>query len=274
MFTKLYYKLIGFLVSRPKLKALTWKYWYPYVTRRLKETDVVFLNYAFVDETTGPSQLELEPEDETDRACISLYHHLACQINLEGKHILEVSCGHGGGASFISRYHHPQRLTALDLNPEGIRFCKGRHRFENLDFIRGNALSLPLADNSVDVVLNVEASHGYGNFNAFIGEVARVLKPGGHFLYADFRVPAELETWESELNREEFQLMASREINPEVLKGMDQNSKRSNQLIAQSLPFYFRPAGRVFAGIKGTRIYNALQNKTLIYRSYCLQRSS
>ena len=90
MLTKLFYNLLGFLFSRRTIKTLAWKYWYPYLTRRLEKSDVLFLNYAFVDETTFTPQLELQSGDEKNRAYINLYHHLARQVALSGKQILEV----------------------------------------------------------------------------------------------------------------------------------------------------------------------------------------
>ena len=42
--------------------------------------------------------LPLEPEDEQNRYGIQLYHRTATQADLSGKKVLEVSCGHGGGA--------------------------------------------------------------------------------------------------------------------------------------------------------------------------------
>jgi hypothetical protein len=87
--------------------------------------EVLFLNYAF--ETDPPVGLKLDPDDEPNRACIQLYHHVATQVELKGKRILEVSCGHGGGASFLTRALQPSLYTGLDLNPTGIKFCQQRH---------------------------------------------------------------------------------------------------------------------------------------------------
>jgi ubiquinone/menaquinone biosynthesis C-methylase UbiE len=266
--------MVDSFFSRRKTKTLAWKLWYPYVTRRLKKADVLFLNYAFVEESPDTSPLVLEQDDEKNRACISLYHHLAQQVDLNGKSVLEVSCGHGGGASFISRYHLPGHLTAVDLNREGIGFCKERHPLPNLDFLVANAENLPLPGNTFDVVVNVEASHAYGDFSAFVSEVCRVLKPGGHFLYADFRSKNQLDPWESDLVLEEFQLVHSRDITEQVVRGMEQNSEQSNKLVVDQLPFYLRFIGRVFAGIKGTRIFNAMKKKDLVYRSYHFVRSA
>jgi ubiquinone/menaquinone biosynthesis C-methylase UbiE len=86
-----------------------------------------------------------------------------------------------------SRTFRPERYTGLDLNGAGIRFCQQRHQIEGLIFVQGDAENLPFEPNTLDAVVNVEASHCYPDFPRFLAEVARVLKAGGHFLYADFR---------------------------------------------------------------------------------------
>ncbi len=102
-----------------------------------------------------------------DRACIQLYHHVATQVELCGKNVLEVSCGHGGGASYLTRTLQPKSYTALDLNPTGINFCRQRHRIEGLNFVQGDAENLPFESNSFDAVINVEASHCYPDLRNF-----------------------------------------------------------------------------------------------------------
>ena len=113
--------------------------------------------------------------------------------------MLECSCGHGGGASYLVRTQHPASYTGLDLNPAGIEFAKNRHHLPNLDFVEGNAQALPFADESFDALVNVEASHLYPDFPKFLSEVTRVLRPGGHFLYTDFRPRSEVAEWEAAL---------------------------------------------------------------------------
>ena len=68
--------------------------------------------------------MPLRAADEPDRACIQLYHRAATQVDLSGKRVLEVGCGHGGGASYLMRTLHPASYTGLDLNPAGIAFCQ------------------------------------------------------------------------------------------------------------------------------------------------------
>ena len=252
------------------IRKAIWKLWYPFLTRRLHGEEVVFLNYAF--ETDPPMAIPLASEDEPNRACIQLYHHVGTQVNLAGKNVLEVSCGHGGGASYHTRALKPERYTGLDLNPVGIKFCKNRHPVPGLDFIQGDAENLPFSDASFGAVVNVEASHCYPDLPRFLSEVARVLKPGGWFLYADFRFSDGIARWETMLENAPLQMKQARDISHEVLRGMQLNSARSMELLDKKLPKSLHGLGRDFAGVKDSRVYNALRNGGLSYRSYCFQK--
>lgn len=260
--------LIDHLLANQTLRKAVWKLWYPFLTKRLHAEGVVFLNYAF--ETQPPMAIPLGPEDEPDRACVQLYHHVAAQADLRGKEVLEVSCGHGGGASYLTRTFAPARYTGLDLNASGIAFCRRRHRAEGLEFVQGDAQKLPFADASFDVLINVEASHCYPDFQRFLAEVARVLRPGGHFLYADFRFSEHIHGWEQSLSAGRLRHVNWQEIGPGVIRGMEWNSARSQELLDRKLPKFLHGLGRDFAGIKGSRVYTALQTGGLSYRSYHL----
>jgi SAM-dependent methyltransferase len=63
---------------------------------------------------------------------------------------------------------------------------------------------------SFDAVINVEASHCYPSLPRFLAEVARVLRPGGHFLYADVRRCHQLENWDATLAVAPMQIMSER----------------------------------------------------------------
>jgi len=53
---------------------------------------------------------------------------------------------------------------------------------------------------------------------------------------------------------------------------MDLNSLRSQALIVRHLPKFLHRLGRDFAGIQGSRIYNALVRGEVSYRSYCFTK--
>lgn len=262
--------LIDHLLSSPRFRQILWKAWYPYVTRRLRGDGVLFLNYAF--ESDPALGIPLQPADEPNRACIQLYHHVADQVVVQARDVLEVSCGHGGGASYLTRTFKPRSYVGLDLNPRGIAFCRERHRVPGLQFVQGDAQRLPFPDASFDVVINVEASHCYPSFRSFLAEVARVLRPGGHFAYADFRFRGGEVEWEGDIAAAPLRTLATRDINAEVLRGLDLNSARSLRLIEGRLPRFLHSLGRDFAAVQGSRVYRAFQAGDVSYRSYCFQK--
>jgi SAM-dependent methyltransferase len=258
-----YVKPIGSYSSSKKIMN---KYWYPFITRRWNKEDVTLLNWGY--EEDPPLGLPLGEEPERNRYCIQLYHRTATQADLSGKQVLEVSSGHGGGAAYLVRTLHPASYTGLDFNPDGVAFAQARHKLPGLDFVHGDAESLPFPDESFDAVINVEASHSYPHFDRFLPEMARVLRPGGHFLYADFRGYLEYDAWDAALAGMPMRMVSKREINAEVLRGMDNNSQRYLDLVGRRVPKFLQPFGRVFAGAPGTLMYRELQRGRLSYRMY------
>jgi ubiquinone/menaquinone biosynthesis C-methylase UbiE len=242
------------------------KYWYPLITRRWEKEDIVFLNWGY--EEDPPMGLPLAPEDEPNRYCIQLYHRTAAQADLSGKKVLEVSSGHGGGAAYLVKTFHPASYTGLDYNPDGVEFAQKRHNLPELDFVQGNAESLPFPDEAFDAVINVEASHAYPHFERFLPEMVRVLRPGGHFLYADFRGFLEYDDWDAALAALPMRMDSKRVINEDVLRGMDKNSPRYQDLVVHHVPKLMRPFGRLFTGLPGTTTYRQLQRGQLSYRMY------
>ena len=112
-------------------RRLLWKYWYPYVTRLTKDASLIFLNYGYID----GSSINLQPADEANRLYIQLYHHVAGAIDLTDMDVMEVSCGHGGGASYVARYLQPKTMLGVDRNPKAIKFCRNHHAVRDLSFV-------------------------------------------------------------------------------------------------------------------------------------------
>lgn len=258
--------VIGHIGTTAFFKKLSNRYWYPFVTRRLHDDDVIFLNYGYEDDP--PMMLPLSASDEPNRFCIQHYHRTATQTEIAGRTVLEVSCGHGGGASYLMRTLKPAAYTGLDFNADGIEFCRKRHPIPGLDFVHGDAEDLPLANESVDVVLNIEASHAYPRFERFLAEVARVLRPGGHFVYADFRGREQFSAWDNALADSPLTMLSRTDINSAVLRAMEKNAQHSLELVNRQLPAPFRPYGRLFAGVPGSKIFRDLERGEISYRMY------
>lgn len=151
---------------------------------------------------------------KVDHTYIRLYERTLAMCPLykdkfAGKDFFEISCGHSGGLEWFEKAHNwkscrgslkvrynittPSQI-GLDINPldpDGVRV------------IKGDACNMPLPDNSVDIALNCEASHTYGDSQKFmqvrlrsvlnehkhfvLQEVFRILRPGGYFCWSDLR---------------------------------------------------------------------------------------
>jgi SAM-dependent methyltransferase len=241
------------------------KVFYPLFTR-LVAGDGQFLNDGY--EEDPPMALPLAASDEPNRFPIQLYHRTATQADLSGKRVLEVGSGHGGGASYLTRTLQPASYTGLDLNPAAIASCRERHDVPGLDFVHGNAEDLPFAVETFDAVVNVESSHCYPHFSRFLAEVARVLRPGGHFLYTDLRPRLGTADWEAALAGAPLRMVSERVINAEVLRALDERSEGSLEVLSRQLPGPLRGIGREAYHVKGSRFYRDLDSREFSWRMY------
>src|SRR5258705_4890323 len=216
------------LAFGPFFAKTTGKFLFPFLTRGLGG-EVMFINRGYDEDP--PMAVPLSASDAPDRFRIQLYHRTASQVDLSGKRVLEVSCGHGGGASYLVRTLRPASYTGLDLNRAGIDFCRKRHNLPGLDFVQGDAENLPFPDQSFDAVINIEASHLYPQLPRLLAEVARVLRPGGHFLYADLRPRADIAEWEAALADAPMRLLSHADISAEVARGNEKVNERYRGLV-------------------------------------------
>ena len=62
------------------------------------------------------------------------------------------------------------------------------YKENKVNYIQSDAENLPLANESFDIITNLESSHIYPRVEHFFSEVERVLSPGGFFCYADVQI--------------------------------------------------------------------------------------
>jgi O-methyltransferase len=106
-------------------------------------------------------------------------------VSLTGAVVLECGSGRGGNCFYLDRYTDARAIYGLDLCEPHVRLSARQYGSGRLPFLCGDAAKLPFAADSFDVLLNLESSHCYPDFERFLAEVRRVLKPGGVFAYAD-----------------------------------------------------------------------------------------
>ena len=257
----------------PKFRRLMMKSWYETLVVLDRERDITFMNYGYSGLDSSPHEISLNDGEQANRYCIQLYHHVAAAIDLSGKDVVEVGSGRGGGASYVARYLRPRSMKGIDFSKKAIEFCRKYYSVDGLSFAQGDAENLPLADNSVDVIINLESSHCYGSMTKFLGEVYRVLRPGGHFLFSDHRDHDKLNLLRAQLKDSGLSLVKETDITRNVVAALDLDNERKQKMIAHKCPRVLRREAEEFAALKGTRTYEAFRSEYSRYLSFVLQKS-
>jgi SAM-dependent methyltransferase len=123
-----------------------------------------------------------------------------------------------------------------------------------------------LADGSFDAVINVEASHQYSCLSRFLDEVARVLRPGGHFLYCDSRRAPAVAAWEAALAEAPLRKILERAIDQECRRGLAANAQRTQEKLARRLPAFVNSLIGYGFGVLDRDLRRA---GGFTYRAYC-----
>lgn len=101
--------------------------------------------------------------------------------------VLDVGCGVGGPSGWIYERYRPARLIGIEYCFSSVRTAKQRlaSKPRRPIFLQGDAHYLPVPDQSVDVIFNLESALHYADKRKFISECLRALKPGGVLCLGD-----------------------------------------------------------------------------------------
>jgi ubiquinone/menaquinone biosynthesis C-methylase UbiE len=229
---------------------------YELLGRRFRNaTDWRFMNYGY-DFENPADRPDLQAGDQAERYCAQLYHALASQTDLAGKHVLDIGSGRGGGASYMHRYFKPAATIGIDLADSAVAFCaKVYAEIPGLSFQAADAQNLPFGAAEFDIATNVESAHCYPDVARFAAETYRVLKPGGSLLFADFGPTGSSKKTLAHLEAAGFQLITVRDITGNILLGLKQDHDRRSQGIQKRFPRGTRRLAHLWAGTKGSWIF-------------------
>jgi ubiquinone/menaquinone biosynthesis C-methylase UbiE len=183
-----------------------------------------------------------------------------------------VGCGRGGGASYLSRYHHPAVYIALDLTLDAVRMASRNHGSGTLKFVNGDAENLPFAESVFDAVINVESCHCYEPIEKFFAGVLRVLAPGGALLLTDFRDLVGIDNLRRTIVKSGLNLVQERNISKNVLRALELESDTKMQAIHNRVPQHLWPFLEEFGAVRSSTFYRELQDGGAKYMSYILTK--
>jgi len=124
--------------------------------------------------------------------------------DLSGKRILDAGCGKGRFARVLKERYPAAQIAALDLSEAMLRFVPA-----SISACSGTMTSLPFASASFDCVYATESLEHAVDISAAVGEMCRILKPGGKLVIIDKNAGhwGRLKTpeWEKWFRREELE---------------------------------------------------------------------
>jgi 2-polyprenyl-3-methyl-5-hydroxy-6-metoxy-1,4-benzoquinol methylase len=157
-----------------------------------------------------------------------------------GETVLDL--GSGGGIDVLlsaKRVGPSGKAYGLDMTDEMLALARENQRragIENVEFLKGEMESIPLPDNSVDVIISNCVINLSADKDKVLREAFRVLKPGGRFAVSDIVVRGEVP---AEIRR-----------SVELWVGCMAGALEENEYLGKLMK-----AGFEVAGIEPTRIY-------------------
>ena len=104
----------------------------------------------------------------------------ALRVSPPPERVLEIECGDGDGTLFLAREFPRARVRGVDRSAELVRAATGRVGLDpegRVAFKRGRPGALPYPSDFFDLVVVVDD-------RPRVGEIARVLRPGGQLILA------------------------------------------------------------------------------------------
>jgi 2-polyprenyl-6-hydroxyphenyl methylase/3-demethylubiquinone-9 3-methyltransferase len=98
--------------------------------------------------------------------------------------VLDVGCGGGFLSNYLGLQGHA--VTGLDASADALQVAAAHDQSGSVQYVQGDALKLPFADASFDVVCAMDFLEHVEDPEAAIAEAARVLKPSGIFFFHTF----------------------------------------------------------------------------------------
>jgi ubiquinone/menaquinone biosynthesis C-methylase UbiE len=102
-----------------------------------------------------------------------------------GDRILDVGCGTGAFLASLAHRFESSQLSGVDPSVEMLSVARDRLE-SNVVLVAARAEELPFSDESFDAVVSTNVFHFLREPRRALGEMRRVLRPGGRLIISDW----------------------------------------------------------------------------------------
>jgi SAM-dependent methyltransferase len=146
---------------------------------------------AWAEDLDYPPELANVPDTAAD-SFAGVANPFALGRLEDGERVVDLGCGAGTdslvAAQMVGQNGH---VTSIDMTPEMLekaRVATAELGLTNVDFLEGEIERLPLANDSVDVVISNGVIDLVPDKDAVFTEIFRILRPGGRMQVADVTI--------------------------------------------------------------------------------------
>ncbi|CCG02852.1 class I SAM-dependent methyltransferase [Blastococcus saxobsidens] len=147
------------------------------------------------------NRIETALVDSRPRRALQRWYETPALLRLGGKlppkaRVLELGCGAGYGTELVLEQFGAEKVDAVDLDPQMVDRARRRVSGygDRVRLVTGDVTdlrqALGAADGSYDAVFEFGILHHVEDWRAAVGEVARVLRPGGRFYFDEVTADA------------------------------------------------------------------------------------
>jgi len=219
-----------------------------------------FLNFGYRplegDTKVGPKIAPFAPGHDS----LQLLFQLVNGAIPSGGLVVDLGCGRGGNLWACKHFLGTERGIGIDIARSSLQYARSMASHRML--IEGDAMCLPLRGKSVDTVLTVESSCHYSDLEGYLREVARVVKVGGWFLYADVLPATVAEAIPLALTSLGMRVECSRDVTPNVLMSRSARNAHARSILSKHGE---DSASQEWVGGPGSKAFEGLSDGSLKY---------
>ena len=104
--------------------------------------------------------------------------------------VADIGAGSGYFTFLMAPLVPEGKVLAVDIQPELLKFIEGKKKLEkapNVETVLGTIEDVNLPDDSVDLVILVDAYHEFSHPREMAESIAEGLKPGGRLVFLEYR---------------------------------------------------------------------------------------